>query len=87
MQRARDRIRQITAPTGLGEPVEEVVEELNRFLGSWGGYFRYGHSAGHFHQISNNALQRLVLLVATRDNRVRGYAFPSSPTMRPTAWD
>jgi RNA-directed DNA polymerase len=73
MQRARDRIRQITMRTRLGEPVEDVVQELNRFLRGWGGYFRYGNSARHFARISNYAIERLSLLVAKRHNRVRGY--------------
>jgi Group II intron, maturase-specific domain len=86
MQRARDRIRQITARTRLGEPVDEVVHELNRFLRGWGGYFRYGHSARHFSRISAYALARLALLVAKRHNRVRGYgltvvAYASSDRM------
>jgi RNA-directed DNA polymerase len=72
MQRARDRIREITARTRLGEPVEEVVRELNLFLRGWGGYFRYGHSARHFARVSNYAVERLALLVAKRHNRVRG---------------
>jgi group II intron reverse transcriptase/maturase len=86
MQRARDRIRQITARTRLGEPVDEVVHELNRFLRGWGGYFRYGHSARHFSRISEYALARLALLVAKRHNRVRGHgltvvAYASSDRM------
>jgi RNA-directed DNA polymerase len=73
MQRARDRIRQITVRTRLGQPVDEIVGDLNVFLRGWGGYFRYGHSARHFDRISNYALKRLALLVAKRHNRARGY--------------
>ena len=39
----------------------------------WGGYFRYGHSAHHFDQISNYALKRLALFVAKRHQRKAGY--------------
>src|SRR5215217_6142642 len=36
MQRARDRIREITLRKRLRLPVEEVVLDLNRFLRGWG---------------------------------------------------
>jgi RNA-directed DNA polymerase len=73
MQRARERIRELTERKRLRQPVEEIVQELNRFLRGWGGYFRYGHSAHHFDQISAHALARLALLVAKRHGRAPGY--------------
>ena len=73
MQRARDRVREITARQRLGEPVEDVVQALNKFLRGWGGYFRHGNSARQLQQISDYAQQRLALLVAKRHNRTRGY--------------
>ncbi len=73
MRRARERIRKITDRKRLRLPVEVVVQDLNRFLRGWGGYFRYGHSAHHFGVISNYALERLALFVAKRHNRARGY--------------
>ena len=73
MQQARNRIRELTDRKRLRQPVEEVVQELNRFLRGWGGYFRYGHSAHHFDQISAHALKRLALLVAKRHGRAPGY--------------
>jgi len=36
-------------------------------------YFRYGHSAHHFDQISNYAVHRLALFVSKRHKRARGY--------------
>ena len=73
MARARERIREITDRKRLRLPVEWIVQDLNRFLRGWGGYFRYGHSAHHFDQISNYAVQRLAGFVAKRHNRPRGY--------------
>ena len=49
------------------------MHELNRFLRGWGGYFRYGHSAPHFDQISTYALTRLASFVAKRHGRAPGY--------------
>ena len=51
MQRARDRITELTVQSRLRLPVEEVVKDLNRFLRGWANYFRYGNSAAHFRKI------------------------------------
>ena len=75
MQRARDRICEITARKRLNQPVEEIVRELNTFLRGWAAYFRYGNSRLHFTRIRTYALDRLVLLVAKRHDRVRGYGW------------
>lgn len=66
MQHARDRVRELTAHERLCLPVEEVVQDLNRYLRGWAGHFRYGNSAHHFQQVSTHALERLALLVAKR---------------------
>jgi group II intron reverse transcriptase/maturase len=73
MQRARDRIRELTVRSRLLLPVELVVEDLNRFLRGWGGYFRYGHSAIRFAKISNYAAERLALFIGKRHKRGRGF--------------
>jgi RNA-directed DNA polymerase len=73
MQRARDRIREITDSKRLRDPVEVVVQELNRFLRGWANYFRYGNSRLHFTRITTYALRRLALFVAKRHKRASGY--------------
>src|SRR5207249_8242144 len=45
MQRARDRIREITDRRRLLLRPETIAEDLNAFLRGWAGYFKYGHSA------------------------------------------
>ncbi len=75
MQRARDRIGEITDRRWLLRPVEETTREINVFLRGWSGYFRYGNSASHFDAISNYAAGRLALLVAKRHKRTRGYGW------------
>jgi group II intron reverse transcriptase/maturase len=45
IQHARDRIREITGRSRLLLWPELIVEDLNRFLRGWAGYFRYGNSA------------------------------------------
>jgi group II intron reverse transcriptase/maturase len=75
MQHARDRVREITARERLLLPVEDVVQDLNRFLRGWAGYFRYGNSARHFNLIEHHAHNRLALFVAKRHQRSRAYGW------------
>ena len=83
MARARKRIREITDRKRLRLPVEVIVQDLNRFLRGWGGYFRYGSSARHFTRISNYAVQRLALFVAKRHKRAPGYGLSVVVYMSP----
>jgi group II intron reverse transcriptase/maturase len=75
MQRARDRVREITDRRWLLRPVDDTVREVNAFLRGWAGYFRYGNSARHFDAISNYAAGRLAMHVAKRHKRTRGYGW------------
>ncbi len=83
MKRARERIRELTDRKRLRLPVEVIVQDLNRFLRGWGGYFRYGQSARHFTRISNYAVQRLALFVAKRHKRASGYGLSVVVYMSP----
>jgi RNA-directed DNA polymerase len=69
MQHARDRIRQISDRSRLLLPVEVIVGELNRFLGGWAAYFRYGNSAARFDKISEYARMRLERFISKRHRR------------------
>jgi RNA-directed DNA polymerase len=73
MQHARQRVREITARERLLLPVEDIVEDLNRFLGGWAGYFRYGNSARSFDTITHHAMNRLAIFVAIRHRRDRRF--------------
>ena len=70
MQRIRDRIRELTDRRRLLLPVEWIVEDLNRVLRGWAGYFRYGNSARHFDKIRDYALMRLALVVGQTPSAV-----------------
>jgi RNA-directed DNA polymerase len=69
VQHARDRLREITGRERLLLPAECIVEDLNRFLRGWAGYFRYGNSALVLGQIRNCALERLALWLSKKGNR------------------
>jgi RNA-directed DNA polymerase len=75
MQHARQRVREITARERLLLPVEEIVQDLNRFLAGWAGYFRYGNSAQFFDKISLHAVNRLSIFVANRHQRDRRFGW------------
>ena len=53
MQRARNRIRELTVRKRALLPVEEVVQDVNNFLRGWANYYRYGNSRLCFHQDQN----------------------------------
>ena len=59
--------------------VEEVVQDVNRFLRGWAGYFRYGNSAHAFDKITLHALVRLAGFVAKRHKRKAGTGGGSIP--------
>jgi hypothetical protein len=75
MQRARDRVGEITARERLLFPVEEIVQDLNRYLRGWASYFRYGNSARSFKVIEHHAHNRLALFVAKRHQQRRAYGW------------
>ena len=86
MQRARERIRELTDRRRLLLPVEEVVQDVNRFLRGWAGYFRYGNSAVAFDKITFHALVRLAGFIAKRHKRSARYGWWASSTSHRTGW-
>jgi group II intron reverse transcriptase/maturase len=75
MQHARQRVREITARERLLLHVEDIVRDLNWFLGGWAGYFRYGNSAQSFDKIILHAVNRLSIFVANRHERDRRFGW------------
>jgi len=75
MQHARGRIHEITDRRRLLLPVDEIVQDLNRFLRGWAGYFRYGNSAIAFDKITYHALVRLANFIAIRHDRSGRYGW------------
>ena len=75
MRHARERIRELTDRRRLRLPVEEVVQDVNRFLRGWAGYFHYGNSAVSFNKITFHALVRLAGFIAKRHKRSNRYGW------------
>jgi RNA-directed DNA polymerase len=74
-QHARDRIRELTDRSRLLVDVDTIVQQVNRFLHGWVGYFRYGNSARAFDKITVHAVNRLAGFVAKRHKRSRSYGW------------
>ena len=45
------------------------MQDVNRFLRGWSGYFRYGNSTDAFGKITFHALVRLASFIAKRHKR------------------
>ncbi len=75
MQRARGRVRELTDRRRLREPVEDVAQDVNRFLRGWAGYFRYGNSAAAFDQIMFHAHMRMAGFIAKRHKQRTRYGW------------
>ena len=73
MQRARDRIRELTARSRLLLSVETVVEDINLFLRGWAAFYRYGHSTIRFEKIREHAKHRLAIFIGKRHKRGRRF--------------
>jgi group II intron reverse transcriptase/maturase len=73
MQHARNRVREITDRRRLLVDVEEIAQDVNRFLRGWAGYFCYGNSARQFDKINHYAQDRIARFVAKRHKRNWGY--------------
>jgi len=75
MQHARDRIRELTRRSRLLLPVKWIVEDVNRFLGGWAAYFRFGNSTARFEKIRSYARMRLALFISKRHRRSRDFGW------------
>jgi group II intron reverse transcriptase/maturase len=75
MKHARDRIRELTRRSRLLLPVGVIVDEVNRFLGGWAAYFRFGNSAVRFEKIMHHVWTRMALVIAKRHKRSRAYGW------------
>jgi RNA-directed DNA polymerase len=74
-QHARQRLRELTDRSRLRVDVDTIVQQVNRFLRGWAGYFRYGNSARTFDKITQHALNRLARFVAKRHKRSWRYGW------------
>jgi len=75
VQRARDRIRELTGRRRLLLPPEVIAQDINEFLRGWAGYFRYGHSARCLSKIRQYARTRLARFISKKHRRSLGFGW------------
>ncbi len=59
LQRARDRIRELTSSQMCCTPIDGVVERLNHFLAGWSYYFQYGLTRAGFRSVNKYVQMRM----------------------------
>jgi RNA-directed DNA polymerase len=69
LKREREQLRQMTSKTQGWKPIPVLIEELNRHLRHWAGYFRFGHPRDAFDQINRHVLLRLGRHLRRRSQR------------------
>jgi len=69
MQRAKDKIRELTSHQKGCFPIDEVVRELNWFLIGWSNYFKTGHPGKSFRSINHFVLTRMYRFLRRKSQR------------------
>ena len=72
MSSLRGKVRDLTAPSRVGLPLDVVVEQLNPVLRGWGAYFRQGNSSAKFGAIDAYVHERVAKL-ASRKHGLAGF--------------
>ncbi len=67
--KARDQIRSRTGPRDRSKTYQAMVEDLNRYLVGWRGYFRHGNSAKVFSKLDTYVFERLARLITRKHGR------------------
>jgi RNA-directed DNA polymerase len=69
LKREREKLWQMTNRTHGWKPIPVLVQELNRHLRGWAGYFRFGYPRDAFDQINRHVLLRLGQHLRRRSQR------------------
>jgi group II intron reverse transcriptase/maturase len=69
MQRARQRVRELTPRSRCHADIRDVISDLNPVLRGWGNYFRTGNAAQRFNQLDSYVWRRLRALRVKRKGR------------------
>jgi RNA-directed DNA polymerase len=69
MNRARARVKAITARSQVGQQLDVVIARLNRFLRGWSNYFRTGNAGLKFRQLDRYVIWRLRGLLIKKRGR------------------
>jgi len=69
LDRARQRLRELTGPERCFVPIMELIGQINRYLRSWSEYFRHGYPRAAFRKLNWYVRQRLYQHLRRRSQR------------------
>jgi RNA-directed DNA polymerase len=69
LKKAREAIGKITSSANCFKPTPEVVEEINRYLLGWKGYFQLGYPKRAFRDINYHTQKRVICHLNRRSQR------------------
>jgi RNA-directed DNA polymerase len=76
VERAKNRIRELTARRLLPLPVGEVVRTVNGFLRGWRSYFGHGNSTTVFHDLDRFVADRIARFISKKHGHSgNGYGY------------
>ncbi|MGH8846694.1 MAG: group II intron maturase-specific domain-containing protein, partial [Polaromonas sp.] len=76
VERAKNRIRDLTARRLLPLPVAEIVRSVNGFLRGWRNYFARGNSTTVFHDLDRFVAERIARFISTKHGHAgNGYGY------------
>lgn len=71
LERAKDRIREITRRNRGDAKVRQMIEELNSFLSGWITYFRFAEAKGHLERLGEWMRRKLRCVILKRLKRAK----------------
>lgn len=69
LNKAYEKIRELTNPQNGYKPIQTVIKELNLFIRGWGQYFHKGHPSRAFHKVNRHVKYRLYKFLQRRSQR------------------
>jgi RNA-directed DNA polymerase len=79
LARARAKLRELTGSHRSLVPIPEMIAEVNRWLQSWGGYFRHGYPSAAFRALNWYVERRLYRHLRRRSQR--SYRMPEGESV------
>ena len=69
LKKAREAIGEITAPVNCFKPTKVVIEEINRYLQGWKGYFQHGYPRMAFRDLNHYTRKSVIQHLNRRSQR------------------
>ena len=69
LARAHERLRELTGPKRCFVPIREMIDDLNRWMKGWSGYFRHGYPRKYFRELNRFAQLRSMRHLRRRSQR------------------